>query len=128
MAQVLLLVVEDEPILAAAIKRHLQKTGYKVAATANSGESAINQAEKFRPDLVLMDIKLAGAMNGIEAAQEIFTRLQIPVIYLSAYGDEQTIRRAQEIHPFGYLKKPFSKSELQNAIETALNQRRIMPK
>jgi CheY-like chemotaxis protein len=115
-----ILVVEDEAILAAAIKRQLQKIGHRVVATADSGEDAIIQAEKFRPDLVLMDIKLAGDMDGIEAATEIFTRFQIPVVYLSAYGDEQTIRRAQADHSFGYLKKPFTTTDLQEIIEETL--------
>jgi CheY-like chemotaxis protein len=120
MTQAQILVVEDEAILAAAIKRQLQKMGYNVAATAASGEDAITQAGKFRPDLVIMDIKLTGEMDGIEAANEIFTRFQIPVIYLSAYADEQTLRRAQANHFFGYLKKPFTYAELQDMIEMAL--------
>jgi CheY-like chemotaxis protein len=119
-----ILVVEDEAILAAAIKKQLQKIGHSVVAMTDSGETAITQAEKFRPNLVLMDIKLAGEMDGIEAAEEIFARFQIPVIYLSAFGDEQTIRRAQATHSFGYLKKPFTRTELRSIIEETLHKSR----
>lgn len=122
-----ILVVEDEALLAAAIKKQLQKMGHHVVAMANSGENAVAQTGTLQPDLVLMDIKLAGVMDGIEAAQQIFTRFQIPIIYLSAYGDEQTIRRAQADYSFGYLKKPFTTAELQEIIEETLRKYRSKP-
>ena len=94
--------------------------GHMVVAVVDSGEAAIVQADKFRPDLVLMDIKLAGEIDGIAAAEEIFTRFQTPMVYLSAYGDEQTMRRANATRACGYLKKPFTGAELQDMVEMAL--------
>ncbi len=115
-----ILVVEDEAIVAKDLQYRLKKFGYKVPAIASSGEEAINTAIEISPDLVLMDIKLKGKMDGIEAAQEIYKRLDIPVIYLTAYADENTLERAKITEPFGYLLKPFKEKELQTNIEITL--------
>ncbi|BDI14247.1 hypothetical protein ANSO36C_00490 [Nostoc cf. commune SO-36] len=115
-----ILVVEDEAIVAKDLQYRLRKFGYRVPAIASSGEEAINIAIEISPDLVLMDIKLKGSMDGIEAAQEIYKHLDIPVIYLTAYADENTLERAKITEPFGYLIKPFKERELQTNIEITL--------
>src|SRR5262249_14704168 len=88
------------------------------------GEEAIRLAEERRPDLVLMDIRLKGAMDGVAAAQEIRARFQLPVVYLTAYADDDTLGRARVTEPFGYILKPFQERELQTAIEMALYKHR----
>lgn len=115
-----ILVVEDEAIAAEAIRKRLQKLGYAVPSTASRGEEAVKKAEEHMPDLVLMDIVLQGEMDGIEAAEQIHTRFNIPVVYLTAYSDEKTLLRAKITEPFGYIIKPFKERELQIAIEIAL--------
>jgi len=120
MTQARILVVEDESIVALHIKSILESAGYTVSALASSGEEAIQRAADTHPDLVLMDIKLRGPMDGIQAAEQIRTRLNIPVIYLTAFADEATLQRAKITEPFGYLLKPFEEPELQISIEMAL--------
>ncbi|MGF1937922.1 MAG: response regulator [Nostoc sp. ChiQUE02] len=120
MTKAKILVVEDEAIVAKDLQYRLNKFGYTVPSIASSGEEAINIAIEISPDLVLMDIKLKGSMDGIEAAQEIYKRLDIPVIYLTAYADEKTLQRAKITEPFGYLLKPFKERELQINIEITL--------
>ncbi|MEH2435696.1 MAG: ATP-binding protein [Nostoc sp.] len=121
MTKAKILVVEDEAIVAKDLQLRLIKFGYTVPAIASSGEEAINKAVETSPDLVLMDIKLKGSMDGIEAAEEIYKRLDIPVIYLTAYADDNTLRRAKITEPFAYLIKPFKERELQINIEITLN-------
>jgi PAS domain S-box-containing protein len=116
-----ILVVEDEAIVAKDLQYRLISFGYTVPVIASSGEEAINQAVKISPDLVLMDIKLKGTMDGIEAAQEIHRHLDIPIIYLTAYADENTLARAKITEPFSYLLKPFKERELQTNIEITLH-------
>lgn len=120
MTKAKILVVEDEAIVAKDLQHRLIKFGYTVPAIVSSGEEAINKAVEISPDLVLMDIKLKGSMDGIEAAEEIYKRLDIPVIYLTAYADENTLRRAKITEPFAYLIKPFKERELQINIEITL--------
>ncbi|MCC5629300.1 PAS domain S-box protein [Nostoc sphaeroides CHAB 2801] len=115
-----ILVVEDEAIVGKDLQYRLIKFGYTVPVIASSGEEAINKAIEISPDLVLMDIKLKGSMDGIEAAEEIYKRLDIPVIYLTAYADEKTLERAKITEPFAYLIKPFKERELQTNIEITL--------
>ena len=115
-----ILVVEDESIVALDIKAQLECLGYVVPAVVNSGEKAIHKTAEIRPDLVLMDIKLKGEMDGIEAAEVIRARLDIPVIYLTAYADYATLQRAKITEPYGYLLKPFEERELHSTIEMAL--------
>jgi two-component system, cell cycle sensor histidine kinase and response regulator CckA len=116
-----ILVVEDESILALHIRDSLISLGYRVAAVVDSGELALQEAEAKRPDLVLMDIRLKGEMDGIDTAEQIYARFDIPVVYLTAYADESTLQRAKLTAPFGYLVKPFEEAELRPAIEIALN-------
>lgn len=120
MANTRLLVVEDESIVAMDIKHRAEGLGYDVLGIAASGEEAIKKTEENQPDLVLMDIVLKGKMDGIQAAQEIRERFDIPVVYLTAYSDEKTVGRAKLTGPFGYIIKPFEDRELHSAIEVAL--------
>jgi PAS domain S-box-containing protein len=120
MAETQILVVEDEAIVAEAIRRKLLKRGYAVPSTASSAEEAIKKVEENKPDLVLMDIVLQGEMDGIEAAEQIRTRFNIPVVFLTAYSDDKTLLRAKITEPFGYIIKPFKERELSIAIEIAL--------
>lgn len=115
-----ILVVEDERIIASGIKKDLESMGYAVADIASSGLQAIDIAGMEKPDLVLMDIVLKGDMDGIEAAHEIINRFNIPIIYLTAYADEEILERAMITEPYGYLIKPFNDSELKANIEMAL--------
>ncbi|TGC08998.1 response regulator [Methanolobus halotolerans] len=115
-----ILVVEDENVVALEIKKRLIRLGYVVPSVAASGKDAIIKAKGFLPDLVLMDIRLKGEMDGIEAAQEIRTQLGIPVIYLTAHSDEETLKRAKQTEPEGYILKPFVEDDLRTIIEVAL--------
>ncbi|HEY5313207.1 MAG TPA: response regulator [Pirellulales bacterium] len=115
-----ILVVEDENIVAKDIRRTLQGLGYEVPETVATGEEALERAERLRPDLVLMDIALRGAMDGIEAADRIRKRWETPVIYLTAHADPGTLRRAKITEPFGYVLKPFEERDLHTTIEMAL--------
>lgn len=115
-----ILIVEDERVAAWNIQAALEKFGYTVVGNVASGEAAISQAETLKPDLVLMDIRLPGEIDGIEAAARIRNQFQIPVVYLSAYADDQTLERAIATDPYGYLIKPFKRIELHTTITTAL--------
>ncbi len=115
-----ILVVEDEAIVAMDIEEGLKRLGYRVAGTVSQGEDAVERAKSLRPDLVLMDIVLAGEMDGIRAATAIRQRYDIPVVYLTAHSDETTLTRALGALPFGYLVKPFSEVELHTTIEACL--------
>jgi PAS domain S-box-containing protein len=125
MNQTRILVVEDEAVVALDIRSRLNKLGYAVPGIADSGEEAIRLAEETRPDLVLMDIRLKGEMDGVEAAAHIRARLDIPVVFLTAYADEVTVQRAKISGPFGYLRKPLVDRELQTAIEIAVYKHRM---
>ncbi len=120
MVNIQILVVEDESVVALDICKTLIALHYDVTAMASTGEEAIDQAASKRPGLVLMDIKLAGTMSGIEAAEEIQRRFNIPVIYLTAHSDSRTLQQAQITEPYGYCLKPFDEAELRVAIEMGL--------
>ncbi len=120
MAKANILIVEDNEIVASDINRRIKKLGYSVAAIVSSGEEAINKAQEHHPDLVLMDIVLKGEMDGIEAADLIHTRFNVPVVYLTANTDTTILNRAKQTEPFGYIIKPFKDRELTIAIEIAL--------
>ena len=115
-----ILVVEDEQIVAAGLQRRLQQLGYAVPALAASGIEAVELVGQISPDLVLMDIRLEGPLDGIEAAGQIRTRFHLPVVYLTAYSNPDVLDRAKVTEPFGYILKPFQERELQVVIETAL--------
>jgi diguanylate cyclase (GGDEF)-like protein/PAS domain S-box-containing protein len=114
------LVVEDETIVALDLQSSLKILGYDVVGTASSGAEAIAKAEDTRPDLVLMDIILKGPMDGIQTAEAIHSRLDVPVIFLTACADDKTLQRAKVTDPFGFMIKPFEERELHSHIEIAL--------
>ncbi len=116
-----ILIVEDEYIIAANLQENLETLGYGVVGIASSATEAIEKAVALRPDLVLMDIQLQGERDGIQAAEQIWTRLQIPVIFVTGYSDKSTLDRAKVTFPFGYLLKPVQGKALYVAIETALS-------
>ncbi|EKQ53248.1 MAG: CheY-like receiver domain-containing protein [Methanobacterium sp. Maddingley MBC34] len=120
MAKSCILVVEDEAIVAMGIKQKLEDLGHQVVDIVFTGEDAVQTALKKEPDLILMDIVLKGSMDGIEAAAKIRNQMDIPVIYLTAYSDEEVLERARMTEPYGYIIKPFKKSELNANIEMAL--------
>jgi PAS domain S-box-containing protein len=115
-----ILIVEDETIVAADIAGKLRHLGYDVVGTTGRGEQALAIAAAERPTLVLMDILLAGDMDGIETAQHIRQAYNVPIVFLTAHSDSETLTRAKVTGPFGYLLKPFSERELETHIEMAL--------
>ncbi len=120
-----ILVVEDEVIIARNLQNSLKRLGYAAPDICTSGDEAIKKAEDTHPDLVLMDIRLEGNVDGVEAAEYIYTRLNVPVVYLTAYADEDTFQRAKTTGPFGYILKPFDDRGLRTAIELALYKYRM---
>jgi len=120
MTKTTVLIVEDEAIVAADLASKLGQLGYEVIGTEARGEDAVESAYRLKPEVVLMDIRLKGAMDGIEAAEAILRRHNAPVIYLTAHSDEATLVRAKLSQPFGYILKPFEERELSTTIEMAL--------
>ncbi len=120
MAKATIMIVEDDGIVATSIQQTLENLGYAVSAVIPSGEQALQKVEECPLDLVLMDIKLKGQMSGTEAAHKIRFQFNIPVIYLTAYSDNEVLEKAKFSEPFGYIIKPFEEQELQSAIEIAL--------
>ena len=120
MSKVNILVVEDESIVSKDIQQCLIKLGYNVVAASATGEEAITLVEEKSPDVVLMDIMLKGKMSGIEAAEQIKERYNVPVIYLTAYADESTLNKAKITEPYGYILKPFREIDLHTSIEMTL--------
>lgn len=115
-----ILIAEDEMILAEDLGLSLEKLGYVVTGKVSTGEEAVKFAKDLSPELILMDIKLKGAMDGIEAADHIRACLNIPVVYLTGYGEKDILNRAKLTEPYGYLGKPCTFQELRNTIETVL--------
>lgn len=113
------MIVEDEAITAMALKSSLEDMGYSICGVAPTGELAVQKAGELHPDLILMDIMLAGRMSGIEAAEEIRMSYKIPVIFLTAFSDDQYINEAKLTEPFGYILKPVREQELKTTIEMA---------
>ncbi len=115
-----ILLVEDEAVTAMDISNSLYDLGYDVAAVVSTGEAAILKAAALQPDLVLMDITLAGSVNGIEAAGEIRKTCSMPIVFLTAHADAETIGQAKTTEPFGYLLKPCTRGTLMSVLEIAL--------
>ena len=115
-----ILIVEDEAIVSADIANKLRKLGYEVAGSTGTGEEAVEIARRQRPSLVLMDIRLAGTMDGIATAEVIRQECQVPVVFLTAHSDKATLQRARQAEAFGYILKPFDDRELHTQIEMAL--------
>jgi CheY-like chemotaxis protein len=119
-----ILVVEDESIVALDISLRLKRQGHDVLGLLAFGEDAVEQVATLCPDLILMDIRLQGQLDGIDAAQQILSKFDVPLIFLTAYSDNLTLSRAEKARPRGYLTKPFEESELKDAIDLALELRR----
>ena len=115
-----ILIVENEPLIAADVSNKLEHLGYRVPAIATEAEGAYSVASCIVPDLILMDINLDGPVGGIEAAAKIYSELHIPVVFLTAHDDLDTLRKAQAADPFGYLTKPADPVDLSNCIEIAI--------
>lgn len=126
MAQEKILIVDDEVVVAEDIRRQLRSLGYVVVGVVASGSEAVDLAGEHRPDLILMDIKLKGPLDGIDAARTIHSRYGIPVIYLTAFSDEDTLERARHTLPLAYLIKPFVSSDLRAALDLALFRHRVL--
>ena len=107
-----IMVVEDERIVAMDTEELLRGLGYQVCSGAASGEEAVLSANRQNPDLVLMDIRLGGEIDGIKAAEVMRGKLDVPVIFLTAFSDDETLDRAKRTGPFGYLLKPFKEDDL----------------
>lgn len=115
-----IMIVENDRVVARDIREQLARTGHSVSGVTWRGEMAVDLAISTKPDLVLMDIRLEGNIDGIDAAEQIRIRCQIPVVFLTAYADDETVRRASRAEPFGYLLKPFEDLQLRTVIEMAL--------
>jgi len=114
-----ILIVEDEFVVAASLKETLEALGYVVTGCAASAVETLCQVQQDRPDVVLMDIQLHGAWDGIETATCLWHTFQLPIVYLTAHSDPTTVERAQASLPFGYLVKPVKETELVVAINLA---------
>jgi DNA-binding response OmpR family regulator len=115
------LIVEDEVIIALDIKKRLENFGFIVDEVADCAEDALFYVAKYAPDLVLMDIKLNGEVEGTQIVSEIQNRYKIPVVYLTSHSDEETLRIAQDTKPFGYLLKPVEENQLKSTVLIALS-------
>jgi PAS domain S-box-containing protein len=120
MVKARIFIVEDEVIVAEVLKMNLERSGYELAGHEIYGEAVVESVARSKPDLILMDIRLKGKMDGISAAIQVHERFDIPIIYLTAYGDAETLERAKQTAPYGYLIKPFELETLRSTIETAL--------
>jgi len=120
-SSIFILVVEDEALAAIGIIEMLNSFGYSTIEPAMTGEEAISRCETHNPDLVLMDIHLRGPIDGIAAATEVKTRFHIPVIYITAHSDYETIERVKKTEPYGYILKPFGERDLYLTVEIAVN-------
>jgi len=118
------MIVEDEAVVALHLRHELTKLGHFVAGIATNGEQALKMIEEVFPDIVLMDIHIQGEVDGIETARRIPRYLHIPVIYLTAYSEDTTLKRASDTRPYGYLIKPFLDRELHATIKMALERSR----
>lgn len=114
------LIVEDETLIAEELRERLSRLGITVIAAVSSGEEGVEIATSERPDLVLMDIRLSGQKDGVQAAREIREQVDIPIVYLTAHSDRRTVERANKTDHDGFILKPFLKKELQSTIEVAL--------
>jgi PAS domain S-box-containing protein len=120
-AQKTVLVVEDERVVAKDLQRTLTRLGYRVPLTVASAEDAVRSVALECPDIVLMDVRIRGELDGIETARILKNRFDVPVIYLTAYADAETVRRAKSTEPLGYLLKPVKLDELRSTVEVALH-------
>jgi PAS domain S-box-containing protein len=115
-----ILIVEDDHIIAKGLSHRLKNLGYEVCAIASTGEEAIEKAAERSPDLVLMDIRLEGNMEGTEAAISIRSSLNLPIVFVTAHADKAVLELAKKAEPFGYLVKPYNEKDLRSTLEMAL--------
>lgn len=120
-----ILIVEDESIVALALQEMIEQLGYNVVGNVLNGEEAIEKTMNLKPDLILMDIRLKGTIDGVETARKIRNKADIPIIYLTAYGDEETVHRAKKTDPSAYIIKPFNELSLRSNIEIVLHQQKL---
>ncbi len=120
-----ILIVEDEAVTSVLLEKTLKELGYEVVGSAFDGAEAINLAREKQPDIILMDIRIQGDMDGIETAKRIYQQYKIPIIYLTAHSDDDTIKRAVDSGPFGYLIKPFKERELYSNIEMVAHKNKL---
>lgn len=124
LAETRILVVEDEAIVARDLAQRLEGLGYSVTGIAASGAEALSLAEQTLPSLVLMDITIQGPIDGVETAERMATRMDVPIVFLTAHTDTGTILRAKRVRPYGFLVKPLDERELLTAIEMAVSRHR----
>jgi two-component system, response regulator PdtaR len=122
-----ILVVDDDHTTASVMQLYLENFGFIVPDTASSGAEAIEKSKKLKPDLVLMDIRLGKGLDGIDSAEVIMEKLNIPVIYVSAYNDEETLERAQMTNPYGFINKPLRDTDLKTTVRFALDKNKKIP-
>src|SRR5579864_8059024 len=119
-----IVIVEDEGLIAADLQGRLEREGYQVPGIAATGGEALQLVRAESPDLVLMDIRLAGELDGIQVADKVRQEFDVPVVYLTAYEDRETLQRASQTQAFGYIKKPIASASLQGSIEMAISKHR----
>jgi DNA-binding response OmpR family regulator len=117
------LIVEDETLIAEELKERLSHLGFSIIAAVDTADEGIAIATREHPDLVLMDIRLKGEKDGVQAAKEIHEKVDVPIVYLTAHSDRRTLERVQETDYDGFLLKPFQRRELQSTIEVAMKRR-----
>ena len=122
------LIVEDEILIAEELKERLSRLGFSVIAAVDSADEGIAIATRERPDLVLMDIRLKGEKDGVQAAKEIRQHVDVPIVYLTAYSDQLTVDRAKATEHDGFILKPFQRRELQTTIEVAMRRHALRAK
>ena len=122
-----ILIVDDDRTTASVMQLYLENFGFVVPDIACSGTAAIEKAKKLKPDLVLMDIRLGKGLDGIESAEVIMEKLHIPVIYVTAYNDEETLERAQMTNPYGFINKPLRDTDLKTTVRFALDKSKKAP-
>ena len=120
MEKIKILIVEDESILALGLKKKLENLGYTVTDIAASGPETIKKVAQNKPDIIMMDIVLKGDMDGIETAAKLNETESIPIIYLTAYADDEILKRAATTEPYGYILKPYKEKELKANIEMTI--------
>jgi DNA-binding response OmpR family regulator len=122
------LIVEDETLIAEELKERLSRLGFSVIAAVDTADEGIAIATRERPDLVLMDIRLKGKKDGVQAAKEIRAQVDVPIVYLTAHSDRLTVERVKVTEYDGFILKPFQRHELQMTIEVAMQRRAIREK
>ena len=122
-----ILIVDDDQTTASVMQLYLENFGFVVPDVAYSGAEAIEKTKKLKPDLVLMDIRLGKGLDGIETAEVIMEKLLVPVIYVTAYSDEETLERAQMTNPYGFINKPLRDIDLKTTVRFALDRNKKAP-